>query len=132
MTRGRATLEENSKLRALEGLRKARGLTQTQLANIVKLSVSMISALENGEKSTSPANLLRLSRALGCSVEQLLVPEHEISPELSSFLSHLAPDDITDEEISALKIVRLPGRRLTARTYNSLLEGLRNSERMHS
>lgn len=103
-----------------------------ELADIVGLSVSMISQLENGEKSTSAANLLRLSKALGCSIEQLLTAKHEIPKELSYFLDHQAPEDINQEEIEALKLVRLPGRNATSRTYGYLLDALRSAERMHS
>ncbi len=56
----------------LRGLRKARGLTLTQLAEAATLSHPFLSQLERGLARPSMASLERLARALGTSRVELL------------------------------------------------------------
>lgn len=117
----------------LRRCRKAAGLSQTQLANIVGLSVSMISQLEKGEKSTSIASLLRLSDALGCSIEQLLDDDQKLPEALTEFLDKVKSEEIISQhEIDTLRVVRIPGYRLTWRAYAHILDAVRRAERLHS
>ena len=63
----------NMALRIKE-LREAKGLTQTQLAEMARLSRSQLSEIETEKK---PANTLRLSsiaKALGVEVDELFSP----------------------------------------------------------
>lgn len=125
--------EEDEGLQRVPSLKKIReiaGLNGRQLARIVGLSASMISQLETGKKAASHATLVRLCKALGCSIDQLSTYPGDYSKPLSDFLSTIAPDDIKDDEIEVLRLLRLPGRRLTARAYNNLLDALRNSEKI--
>ncbi|MFN3948912.1 helix-turn-helix domain-containing protein [Microbacterium sp.] len=56
----------------LRGLRKARGLTLTQLAEAAELSHPFLSQLERGLARPSMASLERLARALGTSRVELI------------------------------------------------------------
>lgn len=119
-------------VRELRRLREGAGLKQGELANLVGLSVSMVSQMESGKKGASHATLLRLAKAIGCTVEQLTGKKSDDPHELTSFLEGLAPENLQEEEIESLRLARVPGYRLTARAYNYLLDVIRNSERMHS
>lgn len=79
----------------LRKLRKARGLSQEQLANQLKVSRQSISKWEVGESTPDPDNLVALSDYYGVSLDYLLrdqeVPEasekvmvREIQPLISS------------------------------------------------
>lgn len=59
--------------RSIRELRLARGLTQQELAREVEISTSQLCRLENLEKGASEAVAERLSRALGCRPEDLLL-----------------------------------------------------------
>jgi transcriptional regulator with XRE-family HTH domain len=111
------------------------GIKQAELAAIVGLSASMISQLANRGKGASVASLLRLAKALGCSVEQLMTedPRHRPpAPELDRYLTQHAPDSITDEEIAILRAVTFPGRRITVNSYVLIYAAIQASEVMHS
>lgn len=57
----------------LQHLRRAKGWTQAELAKKARVTQALVSQLEAGKKaSPSVVPLLRLARALGVSVEQLL------------------------------------------------------------
>jgi transcriptional regulator with XRE-family HTH domain len=63
-------------------LRKIRGLTQQQLAEMTQLSQSYISAIEQGDKIPTLYTLDEIARVLGVeSVE--LVAARELSPQSS-------------------------------------------------
>lgn len=53
-------------------LRKLRGLSQQQLANIAKIPRSTISSLESGLGNPTLLNVLRVSKSLQISVDELL------------------------------------------------------------
>lgn len=55
----------------LKKLRKARGLTQKQLGEMCGVSESTINRIETGARKPSYELTLKLSRALGCSVDSL-------------------------------------------------------------
>lgn len=52
--------------------RKYRGLTQTELAEVVGLEVSSISQLENAKQGFTDQTLMAFAEALNCSVADLL------------------------------------------------------------
>ena len=65
-------------------IRKARGLTQKQLADIIDVSESIISQYENGRKSPSNETLLKLGEALDCSVSDILDDRKALNFALST------------------------------------------------
>jgi transcriptional regulator with XRE-family HTH domain len=56
----------------LRALRIARGLTQAELAKRADTNTMFISKLERGVTTPTIGTLVRLARALGCSVAQLV------------------------------------------------------------
>lgn len=59
----------------LRELRRARGLTQPQLARAAHITETYVSKLENGQIAPGVDLVARLSRALTCSVSDLLPAE---------------------------------------------------------
>lgn len=57
-------------------LRKRRKWSQEQLAGPAKISVSMLSQIENGKKGASVSTLQSLADALGVSLSELFREEH--------------------------------------------------------
>ncbi len=56
----------------LREVRKSRGLSQTALAELVKVNQGYVSDLENGNRVPSFDVLIRLARALKCSLDELV------------------------------------------------------------
>ncbi len=67
-------------------LRKAAGLTQQQLAHRANISLSMLSKIEIGDRSASPAIVEAVTRALGVPPEHLedhpIFPKQEVEPDI--------------------------------------------------
>ena len=63
----------------IKAIRRNKGMTMTELANIVGVSVPYIYDLENGNRGAKPETLEKIASALGCSVEDLLAVEQEAS-----------------------------------------------------
>ena len=61
----------------LRQARRIKGLSQAQLAGISGLSAAALSHMENGRRSPSVRNLVRVADALGISVDTLLGREPE-------------------------------------------------------
>lgn len=59
--------------RRITARRKELGLTQEQLSEIVNLSEQTISTAECGKKALRPENIAKLSAALNCSTDYLLM-----------------------------------------------------------
>jgi transcriptional regulator with XRE-family HTH domain len=55
----------------VRALRRARGLTQAQLAEAAELQTPAISRIESGQLGVSTSSAVRLARALGVSVAEL-------------------------------------------------------------
>lgn len=69
-------LRANGKL--IKERRRALGMTQMQLAVALDIgSVAMLSGWERGAQSISTPNLLKLSKTLGVSMEDLLVEKED-------------------------------------------------------
>lgn len=58
-------------LNNLEALRKSKGLTQEELSVAAEVSRKSINAIENGVYVPSTVLALKISKTLGCSVEDL-------------------------------------------------------------
>jgi putative transcriptional regulator len=58
-------------LNNLEALRKSMGLTQEELSVAAEVSRKSINAIENGVYVPSTVLALKISKTLGCSVEDL-------------------------------------------------------------
>ncbi|MER7026554.1 MULTISPECIES: helix-turn-helix domain-containing protein [Streptomyces] len=56
----------------LAGLRKERGLTQRRLARLANVSVSLLSKIEVGDRTLTPAIAADLGRAMGVSMAEVL------------------------------------------------------------
>lgn len=70
-----AGMKEIQQKTALYKIRKARGMSQKQLAEAVNASNQQISCLENGDRKMAPEWIERLSKALNCSKGELLGEE---------------------------------------------------------
>ena len=80
----------------LKALRKARGLTQLQVADRIGISKAMISAYETASKAPSVDVLIRLSRLYGVSIDYLVCVNSPKSLDVSDL------DDDTIAHLSAL------------------------------
>ena len=65
-------MKKISEKTALYKIRKARGMTQRQIADAVGVEPDHISKLENGDRRLSPEWIERLSKVLNCSKGELL------------------------------------------------------------
>jgi transcriptional regulator with XRE-family HTH domain len=62
----------------LADIRKSRGLTQTQLANLIGISQGMVSEYEIGRVTISADMLARFCMALNCSADDVFNLSYEI------------------------------------------------------
>lgn len=60
---------------AIKDARKQRGLTQTELAQLINVTQGAISQWENGNSRPTLDNLVAIARALGCKVDDLIKEE---------------------------------------------------------
>src|SRR4051794_24911710 len=74
MTQDDAAIEETAR-RRLRGLRTARGWSIDELARRAHISPSTISRLETGQRRLALDHLVVLARALGTTVDELLVDD---------------------------------------------------------
>ena len=99
----------------LKYVRERRGLTQVQVAKQASLPRSTVSQLETGAGNPTLSVLVRLARALGVSIEELLSAPHsavqvfrkgELAVEQrgSVVVHKLLPDRITGMEIDRLEL----------------------------
>ena len=63
----------------LEELRKQRGVTQEELAELLEVSRQTISSLENGRYNPSIVLAIKLARFFGMRVEEIFIYEEELS-----------------------------------------------------
>lgn len=64
-------------MKEMRKIRKAKGLTMKELGSIVGVTESAISQYETGKRQADYEMLLKLSEALGCSVDDLFNEEKE-------------------------------------------------------
>lgn len=60
--------------RKIAEIRRGQGLTQQDLATLVKATVQWISRIENGDENLTLATMVKLANALGVSVQELFEP----------------------------------------------------------
>ena len=56
---------------AVRGAREKAGLTKTDVARRLSVSLSLISMIESGDRNASPGMIARLAGVLGCSPDHL-------------------------------------------------------------
>lgn len=56
----------------IRDLRKAKGLTQKQLAKLIDVTESQVSQIENGKRNPGFETLLKLGEVFGCSVDDIV------------------------------------------------------------
>lgn len=61
----------------LEQLRKARGMNQEQLADLLEVSRQTIGSLENGRYNPSILLAFRIARLFDCQIEDIFIYEEE-------------------------------------------------------
>lgn len=98
----------------LRDLRKARRLTQQQLANAVGVDFTYISKVENGRVDPpSESTIRKIADALGADAEELLANAGKVSPELR---------DAAASEPQLALLLRTIGRKpLTPDQYRRML-----------
>ena len=98
-------MEEQKYGKRIRTLRRAKNITQKELANATGIDQSYISKLERGEVTGTPENLLRIARALGVIVSDLLGDavrepggEYQLSPDPRAAIlaDYQAPEGLRD------------------------------------
>jgi len=78
------------KVSKLRILRKKKGFTQEQLADLIQVSPSLISKFETGVATPSLEVAFKLAKVLGATVEDLFSPEI-IQDKMSSETKYTSP-----------------------------------------
>ena len=75
--------------------RKQLGYTQEQIADIMEVSIQMISNLERGNKAIKIENLIKISEILGVSTDYILTGKHSDKDinTIINRISQLSDDD---------------------------------------
>lgn len=116
--------------------RKARRLTQTQLAVELDVEPMTVSRWERGMHEPSFATLTRISTALGCSERYLLTGELDADarvepapdyPALADFLKTELGKGASADEVETLRSLRAATGRPTVATYQTVLLALRST-----
>lgn len=94
------TMKKISEKTALYEIRRARGMTQRQIAEAVGVEPDHISKLENGDRKLSPEWIDRLSKVLNCSKGELL-GEEGVSEEEREILDMYK--QLTDDQKNVIK-----------------------------
>lgn len=68
----RQTLENVQLAHRIRAFRKLKGLTQQQLADHMDLSVSILGAIERGNRKPEPRVLQKISQQLGIAMDELI------------------------------------------------------------
>lgn len=82
----------------IQQYRKSKGLTQEDIADRMRCSLTYISKLENGKASCNLDRLLELCDLLECDAADLLLginmgSNRYLDPELQQMIAQLTPDD---------------------------------------
>lgn len=87
-------LEETNRIigEKIYKLRRMNGLTQQELAELMGISITFLSEIENGHKSMSVDTLVRLAKALHVSLDTVVLgddPENDMQKDVVSMMSAL-------------------------------------------
>jgi Zn-dependent peptidase ImmA (M78 family)/transcriptional regulator with XRE-family HTH domain len=92
----------------LKAARKARGLTQADVADHLDVARTTVTAMESGERELQPAELARLARLFGRSISELVERQEPAEPFAVQFRSVMVPGEATDDlEASIFDFQRL-------------------------
>ncbi len=86
----------------IKQLRKAKNMTQADLAEKSGVEPSNISHIERAATKLSLPTLIRISNALGCTLDELVYSNLSKSSHVSSKIIDELLSDCTDEEIMAI------------------------------
>lgn len=104
----------------IAAIRRARGLSQAQLAKLLKISPSTMGMYEQGRREPSVQIIVALSRQLSVSTDFLLTGQ-AVSPEEADLLSSLLEQWV---EAADRKLVRRPDRPFTKQELTTLFSAL--------
>lgn len=76
----------------ISDLRVERGITQSQLANILHISASTIGMYEQGRRTPSIDMLVELSRAFGVSLDYLITGTDYLYTDATSKMAQIIKD----------------------------------------
>jgi len=93
--------------RKLQHLRKARGLTQQEVADRLAIARTTLTAIEKGERLIRPDELMDLSKLYNESVNRLLRQDVNAEPFVVQFRAALAQTDESDLEQSIQEFQKL-------------------------
>lgn len=86
----------------IRNVRKAKKMTQEQLAEAAEVGVTHISHIETGNSIPSLQVVVNIINALGCSADELLCMEiNQAQPMVNSWLTELV-EDCSDTEIKMI------------------------------
>lgn len=77
----------------VRGARRARGLTQEQLAKAARMDPKHVGAIERGEKTSSFEAVGKLATALGVEYYQLFLPENRPQASVEREINALLRDE---------------------------------------
>jgi transcriptional regulator with XRE-family HTH domain len=91
----------------IRSLRKARKLSQEQLAERADLHYTMIGSVERGERNITLGNLAKIAKGLGVSLRELFPPEKQDEPtrELVALLA-LVDQSTSELILSVARIIQ--------------------------
>lgn len=89
-------------------IRMAKGTSQIKLARSLDISQTHMSNIENGNTGLSLTTAIKISRYLGCSIDELVYGKKEVkeSSKENDILAGLSAEDLLD----ALKLIALKNK----------------------
>ena len=89
-------------------IRMAKGTSQIKLARSLDISQTHMSNIENGNTGLSLTTAIKISRYLGCSIDELVygIKEAKESSKENDILAGLSAEDLLD----ALKLIALKNK----------------------
>lgn len=83
----------------LQAARKARGLTQEEVAEHLDVARTTVTAMESSDRRVKPGELMQLARLYGRSIGELVQRGEPVEPFSVQFRSTLGPDAYDEEEL---------------------------------
>lgn len=85
--------------RVLQEARKKKGLTQADAAEIIEVGRTTMTAIEKGERRLKAGELIKLARAYGKQVSDLVSPRPEVQPFQVQFRAVLRRSEKDEQEV---------------------------------